>query len=206
MTIQGESASAGLPTVFVRCAGCNMNCVYCDTAYARNGGEEMSADLVIDEVEGYTVPRLTITGGEPLLQEEALTLSRTCRDKGYDVQIETNGSIDISVIPAGVRTIMDVKTPGSGMPHMNNISNMGRLRPGDEVKYVITSRDDYIWAADHARKYGLDTREDTVVLFSPASGQIKPRQLAEWILADAHSFIRLQLQLHKQIWPDERGR
>ena len=206
LSIQGESSYAGLPTVFVRCAGCNMSCVYCDTVYAREGGEEIPFEKVVQEVGKYSIPRLTVTGGEPLLQEESLMLARECRERGYDVQVETNGSIDISAVPSGVRTVMDVKTPGSGMSGMNDEANTGRLRPGDEVKYVITSKEDFEWSLEHLTARALHERDGIQMLFSPASGYIDPAELAEWILERRYPFIRFQMQLHRQIWGEGRGK
>ena len=192
--------------MFVRCAGCNLSCTYCDTLYAREGGRELEADEVIKKIELYNIPRLTITGGEPLLQDEVVLLSSTYRDRGYDVQIETNGSIDISMIPSGVRAVMDVKTPGSGMECMNNRNNFSKLRPGDEIKYVVTSKEDYEWSVQSLLENSIENREDIEVLFSPASGYIEQKDLAEWILDDQYPFIRFQPQLHKLIWKEEKGR
>jgi len=205
-SIQGESSRVGLPTVFVRCAGCNLACIYCDTPYAREGGREEPIEHVLEKVACYDVPRLTVTGGEPLLQEDAVRLCRLCRERGYDVQVETNGSRDISVLPPGVRAVMDVKTPGSGMEGWNDYGNLERLREGDEVKFVLTSREDFEWALDLVDRSGLAHRHGVEILLSPARGYLHARTLAEWILEERCGHVRLQNPLHAELWPGERGK
>lgn len=203
LSIQGESSRAGWPTVFVRCAGCNLDCRYCDTRYAREGGTVLAADEVAARVRAFGVGRVTVTGGEPLLQDEVPGLCRRLIEAGADVQVETNGSRDISVLPRGARAILDVKTPGSGMEHCNDYANLGRLRPGDEVKFVLTDRDDYVWAREAVTRRSL---EQHTVLFAPAAGRLAPGTLADWLLADRCAGIRLQVQLHLYLWPPGQAR
>ena len=158
------------------------------------------------KAEQESVKRITITGGEPLLQPEAIELSSLFADKGYDVQIETNGSTDISVIPYNVRTIMDVKTSGSGMSEKNDYNNLEKLSQGDEVKFVLTSKDDYHWALNILDSYNLSLKKEIEVIFSPASGYLEPQELAEWILNDKIGSVRFQIGLHRILWQGERGR
>jgi 7-carboxy-7-deazaguanine synthase len=146
---------------------------------------------------------VTVTGGEPFLQADLPVLCRALAGAGMDVQVETNGSLDISILPDGVRAIMDVKTPGSGMERHNRYANLARLRPGDEVKFVITGRDDYDWALAAVQRHGLQGRE---ILFSAAAGRLEPGLLADWLLADRRADIRLQVQLHRYLWPPGPGR
>jgi 7-carboxy-7-deazaguanine synthase len=203
LSIQGESTRAGLPTVFVRCTGCNLACVYCDTGYARSGGTDMSVDAILGRVASFGIPRVTVTGGEPLLQADLPDLCGSLVTTGMDVQVETNGSLDTGCLPQGTRVILDVKTPGSGM-HLHNLyANLDRLRPGDEVKFVITGREDFDWALDTVRRYGL---EHGTVLFSAAAGRLEPGVLADWLLAARRAGIRLQVQLHRWLWPPGPGR
>lgn len=205
-SIQGESSSAGFPTVFIRCAGCNLSCTYCDTVYARklSKGKEMALEEIMEYVEGFHVGRVAVTGGEPLLQDDFSGLCKSLLEKGNEVQIETNGSMDISVVPDGARVVMDIKTPGSGMAAQNDFSNIEKLKPGDEVKFVITSYEDYAWSCGIIEEYPRN--EDIGILFSPAYGLLESRLLAEWILRDKCRRIRLQVQLHKILWPCEKGR
>jgi 7-carboxy-7-deazaguanine synthase len=202
-SIQGESTRAGLPCVFVRLTGCNLRCVYCDTAYAFHEGTEMSLDDVERAVAKHDCPFVTVTGGEPLAQPEVHTLVRRLADLGYDVQIETGGSLDISVVDPRARVILDIKTPGSGMMERCDRGNLDRLRPGDEVKFVLMGRPDYEWAVGLLKARPLP--EGVPVLMSPAHGTLDPRDLAEWMKRDALR-ARLHLQIHKYIWgPDARG-
>jgi 7-carboxy-7-deazaguanine synthase len=212
-SIQGESTHAGRACVFVRTSVCNQRCSYCDTAYAFTEGEPVHIDEVVTRVLSFwsedgdsPQPRgqsllVEITGGEPLLQPLFAELCRRLISAGCEVLVETGGSHDISVVPEGVKTILDVKTPGSGEEPANHYANLERLRPGDEVKFVLTSRADYEWARD------LVTREDlpkrTTVLFSPAFSRIEPADLSAWLIADRLD-ARLNLQLHKFIWPPNR--
>jgi len=202
-SIQGESTYAGLPCTFVRLTGCNLRCSYCDTTYAYDEGRDMSIDEILSEVSAAGVPLVEITGGEPLMHEDAPALVGSLVDKGYGVLVETNGSIDISVLPEGVVVVMDLKTPRSGMHEKNRLDNIQLLRNSDEVKFVLMDESDYKWALGLIREYGLEDR--CKVLLSPVYGELEPRLLSEWMLRDKVR-ARLNLQLHKYIFgPDERG-
>ena len=202
-SIQGESSRMGLPTVFVRCAGCNLDCTYCDTRSARGKGVQHTLDDIIGAVEACGIRRVTVTGGEPLCQEETPVLCRDLLARGYEVQIETNGSLDISVVPGDARVIMDVKTPGSAMDSRNDYTNLARLRNDDEVKFVITSKQDYDWSLHMVRDRAIQDRE---ILFSPARGMLGPQDLAEWLIADRCDNIRFHLPVHSVLWPGMHGR
>lgn len=197
-SIQGESSFAGLPCVFVRSTGCNLRCVWCDTAYAFYGGREMPIEEVVHEVErlGGDCRLVELTGGEPLLQKEIFELARALLDRGYTVLCETGGSLDLDRVPREVVKIVDVKCPGSGESHRNLWSNLEKLGPRDELKFVIRDRADYEWALGVIRERGLEGRS---ILFSPVWGELELRELAEWVLADGAP-VRLQTQLHKHIW------
>ncbi len=201
-SIQGESTYAGLPCVFVRLAGCNLNCSYCDTRYARQGGEALSRETIVSRAEAYPVRLIEITGGEPLLQEETPTLVADLADRGWEVLVETNGSRDISVLDPRAVRIMDLKCPASGESGKTRWENLELLTPRDEVKFVISGREDYLWAKGVVAERLPPGSE---VLFSPAAGLLDPAELAGWILEDGLA-VRLQLQLQKIIWPGvERG-
>ncbi len=203
-SIQGESSFAGLPCVFVRLSGCNLRCSYCDTAYAYNEGREMAPPLILETIGKMGRGIVAVTGGEPLLQEKELPgLVGDLLDMGYTVLIETNGSLPVSAIPEGAVKIMDIKCPDSGMSGMNLWENIEHLGPRDEVKFVISSVEDYEWAKGIVREYGLDNGPRT--LFSAAWGRIQPEEIASRILEDG-LFVRMQLQLHKIIWGDARCR
>lgn len=202
-SIQGESTAAGEPCTFVRLTACDLRCRWCDTAYAFTGGEPMTIDAVLERVRALGCPLVEITGGEPLLQKETPELCRRLLTEGYRVMIETGGHRDISVLPEGVRVILDVKCPGSGESERNDWANLDRLRAGGEIKFVIADRADYEWASDVVRARGLAGRFP--VLFSPVFGEMDYRALAEWVLADRLP-VRFQVQLHKHIWdPAARG-
>lgn len=202
-SIQGESSYAGLPCVFVRLTGCPLRCQWCDTEYAFSGGTEMSQGEVLQAVKRYDCPLVEITGGEPLHQPAAFPLIETLCAEGYTVLIETSGAIDISPVDKRAHVIMDIKCPGSGMVDRMDWENLKRLSPKDEVKFVIKDRADYDWARAVVQGHRLAGR--CVVLFGPVFGELEPRDLAEWVLVDRLP-VRLQLQLHKQIWnPDTRG-
>ncbi len=204
-SIQGESTYAGLPCVFVRLAGCNLSCSWCDTPYARVPDEavEMSIAEVIEEVGGYNCPLVEITGGEPLLQEEAAALARELLERGYRVLIETNGSVRLSGLDQRAVKIVDVKGPSSGHGGSFLIENLEHICPDDEVKFVIGDRADYDEAVRFIEEFLRGRTEK--VLFAPVRPALSPRELSEWILRDALR-VRLQLQLHSYIWPGERGR
>jgi 7-carboxy-7-deazaguanine synthase len=202
-SIQGESTHAGIPCAFVRLAGCNLRCVWCDTAYAFDEGREMSVDEVVDRVTSYGCRAVEVTGGEPLLQDDVIPLLQALVGRGHLVLLETGGSLPIDRVPAGVRRIVDVKCPGSGEADKNRWENLDHLREGDELKFVLAGREDYEWAAAQVRARGLERR--CPLLFSPVHGILDPGELAGWVLRDRLP-VRVQVQLHKLLWPGvERG-
>ncbi len=202
-SIQGESTRAGLPCTFVRLTGCDLRCVYCDTAYAFHEGTRMTCTEVIAEVERLGCRFVTVTGGEPLLQEEVFGLMERLAEAGYDVQVETSGAAGIERVDRRVRIILDIKTPGSAMGHAMDWENLSRLKPGDEVKLVLMGRGDYEWARDTLAARPIPA--GIPVLLSPVHGVLDPRDLAAWMQSDRLD-ARLQLQIHKYIWgPDVRG-
>ena len=202
-SLQGEAATVGLPTVFIRLTGCPLRCGYCDTSYAFQGGEWMQPDTILDRVADYSPGYVTVTGGEPLAQKPCTPLLARLCDAGYDVSLETSGALDIAGVDSRVSRVMDLKTPGSGVVERNRLENIARLTSHDQVKFVICSREDYQWACDMVHEYRLD--RICGVLFSPAHGQQDATELADWILADRLS-VRLQIQLHKLLWGNEPGR
>jgi len=202
-SIQGESSYAGQPCVFVRLTGCPLRCSWCDSEYTFSGGTEMTLDEVLARVQGYRCRLAEITGGEPLHQQEAFLLIERLCSEGYEVLIETSGAIDIAPVDKRAHVILDVKCPGSGMVERIHWDNLNQLTEKDEVKFVIKDRADYEWAGSIVTQYGLEKR--CTVLFGPVFGELEPRRLAEWILADRLP-VRLQVQLHKYIWdPDMKG-
>jgi 7-carboxy-7-deazaguanine synthase len=200
-SIQGESSYAGLPCVFVRMSGCNLRCSYCDTSYAYEEGAEMSEDAILDAVRGHGIHLVEITGGEPLLQEEVFNLILRLLNLGFAVLIETNGTVEISGVDERAVIIMDVKTPGSGMSDKIMTENFEFLKKGDELKFVITSAEDYHWAVSMISDYGL--AEKCIILLSPAFGAVAPSELSQWIIRDRLP-VRFNLQLHKYIYPHNR--
>ena len=203
-SIQGESTFAGRPCVFVRLTACDLRCSWCDTPYAFHEGRKLSLDDVLAEVVQVDCPLVEVTGGEPLLQEEVYPLMQGLLDRGRTVLLETGGHRSTARVPEGVVTILDVKCPGSGESDHNDWSNLDRLRPHDEVKFVVGDRADYEYAREVIRRHGLDRRAAAVQL-SPVHGVLEPRLLSEWVLAD-NLAARVQLQLHKYIWdPSTRG-
>ncbi len=200
-SIQGEGSRAGLPCVFIRLTGCNLRCSYCDTAYAFHGGAEMSRKEIIEKVKVYNCHLVEITGGEPLTQQECFPLMKELADEGFDVMLETGGSISVADVDSRVKIIMDVKCPSSRMDHKNRLENFNELRKDDEVKFVIGDRTDFDFALDIIKDY--IPKGKFVLLFSPVFGKIKPVALAEWLLESGIQ-ARLQLQLHKYIWDPER--
>ena len=203
-SIQGESTYAGRPCVFVRLTACDLRCTWCDTPYSFHEGRKRLLDDVLAEVEGYDCPLVEVTGGEPLLQDEVYPLMMGLLERGRTVLIETGGHRSTERVPEQVITILDIKCPGSGEAHRNDWSNLDRLRPHDEVKFVIKDRADYDYARDVITRHDLGKRA-SAVLFSPVHGVLGPQQLSEWVLADKLP-VRLQLQLHKYIWdPGTRG-
>lgn len=203
LSLQGEASRVGLPTVFVRLTGCPLRCGYCDTAYAFHGGDTMTHDAVMARVAELEVPRVTVTGGEPLAQKTCLALLERLCDQGFDVSLETSGAIDIGPVDPRVARIVDVKTPGSGEVARNLWSNLDLLRPSDELKFVVCDRADYEWTRDLLAEHALHRR--CPVLLSPVHGRLEPRQLADWILEDRLP-VRLQVQLHKLLWGEQPGR
>ena len=202
-SLQGEAARSGLPTVFVRLTGCPLRCTWCDTEYAFTGGANTRIEDVLAEVARFPTRYVCVTGGEPLAQKTCLPLLKALCDADYDVCLETSGALDIAAVDPRVARIMDLKAPSSGENAKNLLSNIADLRPADEVKIVIASRADYDWAKDIMSAHQLSTRCDVVL--SPVAGQLDPTELAEWILADGLA-VRFQIQLHKLLWSDARGK
>ena len=202
-SLQGESRTIGRPTTFVRLTGCPLRCHYCDTEYAFSGGELLTLSEILDRVRRFGVPHVTVTGGEPLAQVEARQLMELLVEAGFKVSLETSGALSIADIDPNVSVVMDLKTPGSGGSHRNLIKNISLLKSSDQVKFVITSREDYEWARFQVDQFGLDRRVDDV-LFSPSFGEVQPTMLAAWILEDRLP-VRMQLQLHKILWGDKPG-
>jgi 7-carboxy-7-deazaguanine synthase len=198
-SIQGESTRAGRPCVFVRLTACDLRCSWCDTAYAFHDGRKMSVEEVLTAVAQYECPLVEVTGGEPLLQEDVYELMDRLVSAGRTVMLETGGHRPIDRVPAAVLKIVDVKCPGSGEADRNDWNNLDRLGPLDEVKFVVNDRTDYEFARDVMRRYALADRA-AAVLISPVHGVLDPKTLSEWMLADRLP-ARLQLQLHKFIWP-----
>lgn len=202
-SLQGETSRVGLPTTFVRLTGCPMRCVYCDTAYAFSGGKEMELTQIMEEVQRQGAHYVTVTGGEPLAQKQCITLLSALCNAGYSVSLETGGAMDASGVDARVVKVLDIKTPGSGEVEKNVWRNLELLNPHDEIKFVLCDEDDYHWAVNIMKQHAL--AEKCTVLFSPVNGQLDPAQLADWILRDQLP-VRLQVQLHKILWGNERGR
>lgn len=198
-SIQGESTFAGLPCTFIRAAGCNLHCSYCDTLYAREGGWELTVEAILERVREAGCALTELTGGEPLLQQDSYLLMERLLQEGYTVLLETNGSISLAQVDRRVVIIMDLKCPGSGMSASMMLSNIAYLKRTDEVKFVMGNRSDYDWARGIIQEYRLVER--CAVLISPVLSLLPPATAAEWILQDKLQ-VRLQLQLHKFIWPD----
>lgn len=202
-SLQGESRTVGLPTVFVRLTGCPLRCGYCDTEYAFYGGEKMDIDDIVAQVAAYNPRYVCVTGGEPLAQRNCLPLLSALCDLGVEVSLETSGAMDITDVDSRVVRVMDLKTPGSGEESKNRYHNIESLKPNDQLKFVICDREDYDWARGKLDQYQLSDRCE--VLFSPIHGELKPADLADWIVED-NLPVRMQLQLHKYLWGDEQGR
>jgi 7-carboxy-7-deazaguanine synthase len=201
-SIQGEGTRAGRPCVFVRFTGCDLRCVYCDTAYAFHGGEDMSREEILEAVARHPSRFVLLTGGEPMLQRELPELARALLDRGYEVAVETHGQRPLDALPAAAIRIVDVKTPGSGEP-ATDLGYLERLMPHDEVKFVVCSEDDFRWSEAVVRSHGLEKRAH--VLFSPSWGSVDAKDLARWLLASGLD-ARLSLQIHKVLWgADARG-
>lgn len=202
-SLQGESNTVGLPTVFVRLTGCPLRCVYCDTAYAFSGGEKVPLPEVIEKIEQYGAQYVTVTGGEPLSQPAVHPLMSQLADKGYQVSLETSGALDVSKVDSRIVKVMDLKTPSSGELSRNHYQNIDCLSDRDQVKFVIANDDDYDWSKKILAEYDLTSR--CQVLFSPVMGKMSPTVLADRILQD-RLHVRFQIQLHKYLWADAQGK
>ncbi|MFZ5593385.1 MAG: 7-carboxy-7-deazaguanine synthase QueE [Pseudomonadota bacterium] len=202
-SLQGETRTVGLPTVFVRLTGCPLRCRYCDTAYAFHGGAPMTLPEILAEVAKYQPRYVTVTGGEPLAQKGCLDLLAALCDAGYEVSLETSGALDVSAVDRRVVKVVDLKTPASGEAEKNRYGNVEHLARQDQVKFVLCDRDDYLWAKAALEQYGLPDRCE--VLFSPSHRQLSATDLADWILEDRLP-VRMQIQLHKHLWGDAQGK
>ncbi len=202
-SLQGEAQSVGLPTVFVRLTGCPLRCHYCDTAYAFHGGQWWNLPDILEHVAQFGARDVCVTGGEPLAQRACLGLLRELCDRGYRVSLETSGALSVAEVDPRVSRVVDVKTPGSGEEGRNLYAQLHSLREADQIKFVITSRADYEWSRGKLREMALAER--CGVLFSPSYGQLEARELADWILEDRLA-VRFQVQLHKLLWGEARGR
>lgn len=202
-SIQGESSYAGRPCVFIRLTGCNLRCRYCDTVYAYDDGVSMSVEEILQNVHRFQCGLVEITGGEPLLQDETPRLAAALLNEGKTVLVETNGSMDIDVLPEKTIRIMDIKCPSSGESEKMDWDNLSRLNSKDEVKFVVADQNDFDWAVGIVRDYHLESV--CVVLFSPVTEQLPASFLANWIL-ESELDVRFQLQLHKILWLDQRGK
>ena len=198
-SLQGETRTVGLPTVFVRLTGCPLRCTFCDTAYAFHGGEKMAISDIVDEVKTYRPRYVTVTGGEPLAQKSCFPLLTALCDLGVEVSLETSGAIDIGDVDPRVVCVMDLKTPGSGEEAKNRYDNIGLLKQTDQLKFVICDRGDYDWAVKKVQEYYLTAKCE--VLFSPTHGSLNPADLADWVVAD-NLAVRMQIQMHKYLWND----
>jgi 7-carboxy-7-deazaguanine synthase len=203
-SLQGETRTAGLPTVFVRLTGCPLRCQYCDSAYAFSGGTVRTLESILEQVASYRPRYVCVTGGEPLAQPNAIPLLKQLCDAGYEVSLETSGALDIAKVDPRVSRVLDLKTPGSKESHRNLYENIGLLTRNDQVKFVLCSREDYDWSVSKMIQYGLADRAGEVLL-SPSHHELRATDLADWIVAD-NLPVRLQMQLHKYLWNDEPGR
>jgi 7-carboxy-7-deazaguanine synthase len=202
-SLQGETGTVGLLTVFIRLTGCPLRCVYCDTTYAFKGGERMTLSQIIKKTRQYSPKYVTVTGGEPLAQTNCFLLLRELCDCGWRVSLETSGALDISSVDPRVVVVMDIKTPGSHEVSSNKLANLAHLKENDEVKFVICDHNDYEWAKEFMQRHQLPARCE--VLFSPSHGKLANDKLAEWIIQD-NLPVRFQIQLHKYVWGDVPGR
>lgn len=202
-SLQGETRTVGLPTVFVRLTGCPLRCGYCDTAYAFQGGNWVEIDDIIRQVDSYGAHYVTVTGGEPLAQKPCIELLQRLCDEGYEVSLETSGALSVSEVDPRVIKVVDIKTPDSGEVTKNLFDNIDHILPHDQIKFVICSRADYDWSKNILDQYHLANKCE--VLFSPSYMQQNPGELADWIIQDRLP-VRLQIQLHKFLWGDAPGR
>jgi len=200
-SLQGEAKEVGIPTVFVRLTGCPLRCNYCDTAYAFKGNNPLSIESIMEQVEKYNTHYVCVTGGEPMAQRNCLILLDTLIEARYKVSMETSGSIDISPVNKKVSVVMDLKTPSSTEQSQNRYENIALLESKDQLKFVIASRSDFDWCCDILQNYSVDSE----VLFSPVYESLKPVELADWIL-EKQLNVRLQVQLHKILWGDTKGK
>lgn len=199
LSVQGESSYTGLPCVFIRLTGCNLRCIWCDTAYAFYEGKSMSIDEIVGKVKNFGVKLIEITGGEPLMQENVYPLMNGLIEKGFQVLLETGGSLSLEKVPRDIIKIMDIKCPGSGEHKNNNLDNLKFLETKDEVKFVILNRHDYEWSRDLIHKYKI--HEIAHILISPVYDKLELKEIVKWILEDKLP-VRLQTQLHKAIWDE----
>ncbi len=202
-SLQGESKTVGIPTVFIRLTGCPLRCHYCDTTYAFHGGKSLTIDEIIEQVKSYATSYVTVTGGEPLAQKNCFQLLAKLADNSFSVSLETSGAIDIANVDSRITKVMDLKTPSSNEEQRNLYQNIEYLDAKDQVKFVIANHKDYVWSKTLLVKYKLYKRCE--VLFSPCAGSQDYSQLAEWVLADQLP-VRFQLQLHKILWGDVAGK
>ena len=200
-SLQGEAREVGIPTVFVRLTGCPLRCNYCDTTYAFKGNNPLTVGGIIKQIEVYNTNHVCVTGGEPLAQKNCHILLDSLVEKGCQVSLETSGSIDISQINRGVSVVMDIKTPSSTEARQNRYENIALLEAKDQLKFVIASREDFVWCCNLMEKHNTEAE----VLFSPVYESLDPTELAEWIL-EGQLNVRLQLQLHKILWGEAEGR
>ena len=201
-SLQGESSRIGLPTVFVRLTGCPMRCTYCDTEYAFSGGSNMEVSTILNQVKTFETKYVTVTGGEPLAQKECHVLLKMLCDAGYSVSLETGGGMDIAPVDERVSVILDIKTPGSNEEKNMLWSNLAHLKSKDEMKFVLSGRSDYDWAKQ--KIIALNLVDKCPIVFSPSFNELKPIDLAEWVLADQLP-VRMQIQLHKILWGEKAG-
>jgi len=202
-SLQGESRTLGLPTVFVRLTGCPLRCVYCDTEYAFHGGERRQLGDILTEVASYKPRYVCVTGGEPLAQPECHTLLSALCDAGYQVSLETSGALSVAQVDPRVSKVMDLKTPASGEVHRNLMDNIAFITAHDQIKFVLCDREDYDWARFQLDANKLSEKAGEV-LFSPSFGQLSATDLANWIVED-NLPVRFQMQLHKLLWNDAAG-
>ena len=202
-SLQGETRTVGLPTVFIRLTGCPLRCHYCDTTYAFHGGEKLSIEDIMAKVADYSPQFVTVTGGEPLAQKSCIPLVKTLCDAGYSVSVETSGALSIAALDSRATRVVDIKTPGSGEEKKNDYDNIALLSEQDQVKFVICHRQDYEWTKKVLAQYDMASRCE--VLLSPEHEQLAPEQLADWMLVDKIT-ARFQLQLHKYLWQDAAGK
>ena len=200
-SLQGEAKEVGIPTVFVRLTGCPLRCNYCDTAYAFKGNNPLSIQHILDEIAQYNTQYVCVTGGEPMAQSNCLKLLDALIDNDYKVSMETSGSIDIAPVNSKVSIVMDIKTPSSTEEHQNRYENLSILKNKDQLKFVIASRSDFDWCT----KILENNEVESEVLFSPVYESLKPVELADWILEKKLN-VRLQVQLHKILWGDQKGK